>query len=118
MVVALRPIQQKYGLERVHVATYQAVSGVGYQAMVQLEEESLQKLAGGSHAHGDYESQFPHPIGFNLIPQVDSFLDSGYTKEEMKMVNETRKILVWTTSGYPARACVSRYSSGTPRTAS
>ncbi len=93
LVVALRPIQQKYGLERVHVATYQAVSGVGYQAMVQLEEESLQKLAGGSHAHGDYESQFPHPIGFNLIPQVDSFLDSGYTKEEMKMVNETRKIL-------------------------
>jgi len=93
LVIALRPIQQRYGLERLHVATYQAVSGVGYQAMVQLEEESLQKLAGGSHAHGDYESQFPHPIGFNLIPQVDSFLDTGYTKEEMKMVNETRKIL-------------------------
>lgn len=93
LVVALRPLQRRYGLERLHVATYQAVSGVGYQAMVQLEEESLQKLTGASHAHGDYESQFPHPMGFNLIPQIDSFLDTGYTREEMKMVNETRKIL-------------------------
>lgn len=93
LVVALRPLQRRYGLKRVHVATYQAVSGVGYQAMVQLEEESLQKLSPGFHAQGDYESQFPHPIGFNLIPQIDSFLDTGYTKEEMKMVNESRKIL-------------------------
>ncbi len=93
LVIALNPIMSKYGLSRVHVATYQAVSGVGYQAMVQLEEESLQKLTAGSYSHGDYESQFPHPIGFNLIPQIDSFLDTGYTKEEMKMVNETRKIL-------------------------
>ena len=93
LVVALRPLQQRYGLERLHVATYQAVSGVGDQAMVQLEEESLRRLTGPSNTHSDRESQFPHPIGFNLIPQIDSFLDTGYTKEEMKMVNETRKIL-------------------------
>lgn len=93
LVVALNPLAKRYGLDRVHVATYQAVSGVGYQAMVQLEEESLQKLSSGSYSHGDYESQFPHPIGFNLIPQIDSFLPDGYTKEEMKMVNESRKIL-------------------------
>ena len=93
LVVALRPLQMRYGLERLHVATYQAVSGVGYRAMVQLEEESLRKLTGSSTARSDYESEFPHPIGFNLIPQIDSFLDTGYTKEEMKMVNETRKIL-------------------------
>ncbi len=93
LVGALNPRMRRYGLARVHVATYQAVSGVGYQAMVQLEEESLHRLSSGSHSHGDYESQFPHPIGFNLIPQIDSFADDGYTKEEMKMANETRKIL-------------------------
>lgn len=93
LVIPLSPIRERYGLHRVHVATYQAVSGVGYQAMVQLEEESLQRLSGGSPAHGDYEPQFPHPMGFNLIPQIDAFTEDGYTKEEMKMVNETRKIL-------------------------
>jgi aspartate-semialdehyde dehydrogenase len=93
LVIALCPVKRRYGLERVHVATYQSVSGVGYQAMVQLEEESLQKLSSRSYSHGDYESQFPHPIAFNVIPQIDSFLPGGYTKEEMKMVNETRKIL-------------------------
>jgi len=93
LVIALNPLLQRYGLDRVHVATYQAVSGVGYQAMVQLEEESFQRLSSGCHSHRDYESQFPHPIGFNLIPQIDSFTAGGYTKEEMKMVNETRKIL-------------------------
>ncbi len=93
LVVALHPLQQRYGLERLHVATYQAVSGVGYQAMVQLEDESLSRLTGSPQSHGDYDSQFPHSMGFNLIPQIDSFVDTGYTKEEMKMVNETRKIL-------------------------
>ena len=93
LVIALNPIKSRYGLARVHVSTYQAVSGVGYQAMMQLRDESLQKLSPGSSSGDEYEPQFPHPIGFNVIPQIDSFLEGGYTKEEMKMVNETRKIL-------------------------
>ena len=93
LVVALNPLKSRYGLARVHVSTYQAVSGVGYQAMMQLRDESLRKLSPGFSSEEEYESQFPHPIGFNLIPQIDSFLEGGYTKEEMKMVNETRKIM-------------------------
>ena len=92
LVMVLRPIQERYGLERIHVATYQAVSGVGYKAVCQLEEESFQRLCLGKPGYNP-DSQFPHQMAFNVIPQVDSFLSDGYTKEEMKMVNESRKIL-------------------------
>ncbi len=92
LVMVLKPLLDRFGLERVHVSTYQAVSGVGYLAVEQLTDESRAVLESRS-PEGGYESQFPHPMGFNLIPQVDSFLPDGYTKEEMKMVNETRKIL-------------------------
>ncbi|HHW27128.1 MAG TPA: aspartate-semialdehyde dehydrogenase [Firmicutes bacterium] len=93
LVMVLKPILDRYGLERVHVATYQAVSGVGYKACCQLEEESFQRLCLGKPGYDPTDSEFPHPIAFNVIPQVDSFLPDGYTKEEMKMVNESRKIL-------------------------
>ncbi|MGI6633106.1 MAG: aspartate-semialdehyde dehydrogenase [Bacillota bacterium] len=93
LVMVLKPILSHFGLERVYVSTYQAVSGVGYQAMEQLEDESESLLFPSRAKRREYETQFPHQIGFNLIPQIDSFLDDGYTKEEMKMVNETRKIL-------------------------
>lgn len=97
LVMVLKPLHDKYGLKRVHVATYQSVSGVGYRAVRQLEEDTFQRLCAGKSAkipnsqspHGE----FPHEIAFNVIPQVDSFLPDGYTKEEMKMVQETRKIL-------------------------
>lgn len=93
LVMVLKPLFEEFGMRRVHVSTYQAVSGVGYQAMRQLNDESHSILSSGKAAPLEYESQLPHQIGFNLIPQIDSFLDGGYTKEEMKMVNETRKIL-------------------------
>lgn len=92
LVMVLKPILERYGLERIHVATYQAVSGIGYRAVRELEEESFQKLCLGEAGHNP-DGQFPHQMAFNVIPQVDSFLPDGYTKEEMKMVNETRKIL-------------------------
>lgn len=92
LVMVLKPIMERYGLERVHVATYQAVSGVGYRAVRQLEEETLQRLCLGKIGYNP-DSQFPHQMAFNVIPQVDSFLPDGYSKEEMKMVNESRKIL-------------------------
>ncbi len=92
LVMVLKPILERYGLERIHVATYQAVSGIGYRAVRQLEEESFQRLCLGEPGYNP-DSQFPHQMAFNVIPQVDSFLPDGYTKEEMKMVNESRKIL-------------------------
>ncbi len=92
LVMVLKPILDAFGLKRVHVATYQSVSGLGYQAVCQLEEESVHKLCPEKPGYAS-EPQFPHEIAFNVIPQVDSFMPDGYTKEEMKMVNESRKIL-------------------------
>lgn len=92
LVMVLKPLLDRYGLQRVHVSTYQAVSGVGYLAIEQLSDESRAVLE-SRPPEGGYEPQFPHRMGFNLIPQIDSFLPDGYTKEEMKMVNETKKIL-------------------------
>jgi aspartate-semialdehyde dehydrogenase len=85
LVVALRPLQDRYGLKRVFVSTYQAVSGAGQKGIDQFDGE----LVGGS----PIEMVFPHRIVGNAIPQIAGFLDNGYTAEEMKMVNETRKIL-------------------------
>jgi aspartate-semialdehyde dehydrogenase len=89
MVVALKPLRDLFGLSRVIVSTYQSVSGAGRSAM----EELLQQTEGYLKGNEPAPSRFPHPIAFNLIPQVDEFGADGYTREEWKMVNETRKIL-------------------------
>jgi aspartate-semialdehyde dehydrogenase len=88
MVVALKPIYDAAGIERVVVSTYQAVSGSGKQGIDDLERQAREWAAGDAPSHGFY----PHPIAFNLLPHIDSFLPSGYTKEEQKMVDETVKI--------------------------
>ena len=89
MVVALKPIYDAAGIERVNVCTYQAVSGTGKEAIVELERQSAALLNGKPVE----TSVYPRQIAFNVIPQIDDFLDNGYTREEMKMLWETRKIL-------------------------
>jgi aspartate-semialdehyde dehydrogenase len=89
MVLALKPIHDRAGIKRVVVSTYQAVSGTGKKAIAELEEQTRALLQGLQPEVRVY----PHQIAFNCLPQIDVFLDNGYTKEEMKMVNETRKIL-------------------------
>ena len=89
MVVALKPIHDAVKIKRIVVSTYQAVSGAGKEAMDELSDQALA-------IYGQKEIKkkvFPYQIAFNCIPQIDVFLDNGYTKEEMKMVNETRKIM-------------------------
>ena len=89
MLVALAPIHREVGIERINVATYQSVSGGGRSAVDELEKQSADLVAGR-----DADPQrFPVQIAFNLIPHIDDFQDNGYTKEEMKLVWETRKIL-------------------------
>lgn len=89
LLVALAPLHRRYGIERVNVATYQSVSGAGRSAMEELGKQTAQLL--GFNAINP--EKFPVQIAFNLIPHIDSFLDNGFTKEEMKLVWETRKIL-------------------------
>src|SRR3984957_392733 len=84
MVVALNPLHKKYKVKRIVVSTYQSVTGTGVKAVTQLLNE--RKGVTG-------EMAYKYPIDMNAIPQIDSFLDNGYTKEEMKMVNETKKIM-------------------------
>jgi aspartate-semialdehyde dehydrogenase len=84
MVMALAPLHVKYGLKRIVVSTYQSVTGTGKDAVQQMMDE--RKGITGTKV-------YPHPIDMNALPHIDSFLDNGYTKEEMKMVNETRKIM-------------------------
>ncbi len=89
MVVALHPIHKKYGIKRVVVSTYQAVSGTGKKAIDELFDQSRAMIN-----FLDYKNNvYPHRIAFNCLPHIDTFMDNGYTKEEMKMVNETRKIM-------------------------
>ena len=89
MVVVLHPIHKKYGVKRIVVSTYQAVSGTGKKAIDELFDQTRALIN-----FLDYETRvYPHRIAFNCLPHIDIFLDNGYTKEEMKMVNETRKIL-------------------------
>ena len=89
MLVALAPIHREYGIERINVATYQSVSGAGRSAL-----EELGRQTGALLNFQDADPQrFPVQIAFNLIPHIDDFLDNGFTKEEMKLVWETRKIL-------------------------
>lgn len=96
MVAALKPVQKEFGLDRVIVSTYQAVSGAGLDAQDELTTQTKQMLndeepeanilpAGSDKVH--------YPIAFNALPQIDVFTDNGYTKEEMKMINETKKIM-------------------------
>ena len=89
MVVALKPIYDAVGLKRVIVSTYQAVSGSGHKAVTELAEQTKQLF----NCQEVTNTVYPHRIAFNCLPQIDSFIDNGYTKEEMKMVNETKKIL-------------------------
>lgn len=88
MVVALNPIQQAFGIERINVATYQSVSGAGAAGVSELAQQTAQ-LLNGKPAETE---TFARQIAFNCIPQIDVFLDNDYTKEEMKMVWETQKI--------------------------
>lgn len=84
MVLVLKPLHEKYKIKRVVVSTYQSVTGTGVKAVTQLMNER-QGVTG--------EMAYAYPIDLNVIPQIDVFLDNGYTKEEMKMVNETKKIM-------------------------
>ena len=89
MVVALKAIEDITHIKRVHVATYQAASGAGAQAMKELETQYKQIVNGEEPT----VSKFFYQLAYNLIPQVDVFTENGYTKEELKMYNETRKIM-------------------------
>lgn len=87
MLMPLAPLHKAFTIKRIVVSTYQSVTGTGYKALNQMEaERSGQKW-------GEYPAVYPYPIDENILPHIDSFLENGYTKEEMKMVNETHKIL-------------------------
>lgn len=88
-LMALYPLHRAFGLKRVFAASYQAVSGSGRRAIEELREQ----VAASAQDRQSTPEVFPHPIAFNVLPQVDSFLESGYTKEEMKFQNEGRKIM-------------------------
>ncbi|ENQ3078541.1 aspartate-semialdehyde dehydrogenase [Bacillus sp. WLY-B-L8] len=96
MVVALEPVRQNFGLKRVIVSTYQAVSGAGAAAIEELHEQS-QAILNGEEAKANVlpvkGDEKHYPIAFNAIPQIDKFEDNGFTFEEMKMINETKKIM-------------------------
>lgn len=89
LVQVMRPLNKAWGLVRLVVSTYQSTSGKGAAAMEELEEQSRAAFD-GIEPEPDV---FPHPIAFNLLPHIDSFTENGYTKEEMKMLNESRKIM-------------------------
>jgi aspartate-semialdehyde dehydrogenase len=85
MVVALKPLHDRWKIKRIVVSTYQGITGAGKKAVDQLEGELAKRT--------NVEKKFPHPIAYNVLPQIDVFVDGGYTKEEVKMVNETKKIM-------------------------
>lgn len=85
MVLVLNPLHHKYTIKRVVVSTYQSVTGTGKEAVDQLFAER--------RGDGSVRKVYPHPIDLNVLPHIDVFLDNGYTKEEMKMTNETKKIM-------------------------
>ncbi len=106
MVLPLAPVHKELGIKRIVVSTYQSVTGTGYKAIAQMNTErgiaeERRKIAGLGPTEsataldfwGDYPAVYPYPIDQNILPHIDSFLENGYTKEEMKMVNETKKIL-------------------------
>lgn len=89
MVVALKPIHDAAKIQRVVVSTYQAVSGTGKKAMDELLHQTRDML----NFKDPVKAVYPHPIAFNCLPHIDVFMENGYTREEMKMVNETKKIM-------------------------
>src|SRR6476620_6951619 len=90
MVVALNPLHSKYKIKRLVVSTYQSVTGTGKKAVDQMMGERGKAINASTE---EYPMAYKYPIDLNVIPQIDVFLDNGYTKEEMKMVNETKKIM-------------------------
>jgi aspartate-semialdehyde dehydrogenase len=90
MLVALKPIHDAVGIERINVATYQSVSGAGKEAVEELAEQTVALVSGKGPVK---PKVIAAQIAFNVVPQIDKFQDNGYTKEEMKMVWETQKIL-------------------------
>jgi len=90
MVVALKPIHDAFAIRRVIVSTYQSVSGAGQKGMDELWDQTRAHASGAAIPA---PSKFAHPIAFNCLPHIDDFLPNGYTKEEMKLVHETRKIM-------------------------
>ena len=93
MVLALKPLHDTFGIKRVDVATYQAVSGAGKKGMEELMEQLRAVFNFQLDKEVEKKEAFTHQIALNVIPHIDKFLDNGYTKEEMKMVNETNKIM-------------------------
>ncbi|MGA9225795.1 MAG: aspartate-semialdehyde dehydrogenase, partial [Mesobacillus sp.] len=96
MVVALEPLRQNFGLEKIIVSTYQAVSGAGAAAVQELEEQTQAILNGDQYEPKILpvkSAEKHYQIAFNAIPQIDTFVDNGFTYEEMKMINETKKIM-------------------------
>jgi len=89
MVTVLQPLEKISHIRRIHVASYQSASGAGAAAMAELEQQYRQLVNGEQPT----VEKFPHQLAYNVIPQIDVFTDNGYTKEEMKMYNETRKIM-------------------------
>ena len=89
MVVVLQPLEQLSHIKRIRVSSYQSASGAGAAAMAELEEQYRQLVSGEQPT----VKKFPHQLAYNVIPQIDVFTENGYTKEEMKMFNETRKIM-------------------------
>ena len=87
MLMPIAPLHKAYTIKRIVVSTYQSVTGTGYKALDQMSAERAGKKWGA------YPAVYPYPIDENILPHIDSFLENGYTKEEMKMVNETHKIL-------------------------
>ena len=87
MLLPLAPLHKAFIIRRIVVSTYQSVTGTGRKAVFQMDAERAGDTWGG------YPAVYPYPIDRNILPHIDSFLENGYTKEEMKMVNETRKIL-------------------------
>jgi len=85
MVVVLKPLHDRFRIKRVVVSTYQSVTGAGHRAVIQLQDELANRQP--------REMKFPHPIAFNCLPHIDVFFEDGYTKEEVKMMKETTKIM-------------------------
>lgn len=96
MLMPLAPLHKAYGIKRIVVSTYQSVTGTGYKAVNQMKAERE------GRKWGEYPAVYPYPIDQNILPHIDSFLETGYTKEEMKMVDETHKILRDDTIGVSA----------------
>lgn len=89
LMLVLKPLHDKFGIKRLIVSTYQAVSGAGLKAIKELEANTKSRLAGEDFTPDAFKKE----IAFNVLPQIDVFCENGYTKEEMKVVNETKKIL-------------------------